>query len=60
MTRNRSMHDKFKHELQSEQQYETKAWTETVYINVSQKIAYDILIDAKNSGSGRIHLIDGL
>ena len=60
---NRHMHDAFNHELQREQQYDTEALAETVRTNVpllnqQQRIAYDTLIEAVNSGSGGIYFLD--
>lgn len=60
---NRHMHDALNHELQSEQHYDTEALAETVRTNVPQlnqrqRIAYDTLIEAVNSGSGGIYFID--
>ncbi|XP_025831529.1 uncharacterized protein LOC112904787 [Agrilus planipennis] len=60
---NRCMHDALNHELQREQQYDIEALAETVRTNVSklnqqQIIAYDNLIEAVNSGSGRIYFLD--
>lgn len=59
---NRHMHDALNHELQREQQYDTEALAETVRTNVpqlnqQQRIAYDTLIEAVNSGSGGIVLM---
>lgn len=51
------MHDALNHELQREQQYDIEALAETVPTNVpqlnqQQRIAYNTLIEAVNSGSG--------
>ncbi|XP_063907387.1 uncharacterized protein LOC135125669 [Zophobas morio] len=60
---NRHMHDALNHELQREQQYDIEALAETVRTNVpqlnqQQKIAYNTLIEAVNSGSGGIYFLD--
>ncbi|XP_073955775.1 uncharacterized protein isoform X1 [Choristoneura fumiferana] len=60
---NRSMQDAFNHELRREQQYDTEALTETVrttvpQLNEQQRITYDSLIQAVNSGSGGIYFLD--
>ncbi|XP_053968806.1 uncharacterized protein LOC128870231 [Anastrepha ludens] len=60
---NRHMHDALNHELQREHQYDIEALAETVRTNVpqlnqQQRIAYDTLIEAVNSGSGEIYLLD--
>ena len=60
---NRHMHDALNHELQREHQYDIEALAETVRINVPQlnqhqRIAYDTLIEAVNSGSGGIYFLD--
>lgn len=60
---NRHMHDALNHELQREQQYDIEAFAETVrtngpQLNQEQKIAYNILIEAVNSGSGGIYFLD--
>ncbi|GBP48677.1 ATP-dependent DNA helicase pif1 [Eumeta japonica] len=60
---NRHMHDALNHELQREQQYDIEALAETVRTNVpqlnqQQRIAYDTLIEAVNSGSGGIYFLD--
>ncbi|ESN93959.1 hypothetical protein HELRODRAFT_180370 [Helobdella robusta] len=56
-------HNALNHELQREQQYDIIALTETVHTNVpqlnqQQKIAYNTLIEAVNSGSGGIYIFD--
>lgn len=60
---NRHMHDALNHELQREHQYDIEALAETVRTNVpqlnqQQRIAYDTLIEAVNSGSGGIYFLD--
>ncbi|KAF2890734.1 hypothetical protein ILUMI_15439, partial [Ignelater luminosus] len=60
---NRHMHYALNHKLQREQQYDTEALAETVRTNVpqlnqQQRIAYDTLIEAVNSGSGGIYFLD--
>ncbi|XP_015189716.1 PREDICTED: uncharacterized protein LOC107073545 [Polistes dominula] len=60
---NRHMHDALNHELQREQQYDIEALPETVRTNVpqlnqQQRIAYNTLIEAVNSGSGGIYVLD--
>jgi len=60
---NRHMHDALNLELRREQQYDTEALAETVRTNVpqlnqQQRIAYDTLIEAVNSGSVGIYFID--
>ncbi|ESN93960.1 hypothetical protein HELRODRAFT_180371 [Helobdella robusta] len=60
---NRHKHNALNHELQREQQYDIIALTETVHTNVpqlnqQQKIAYNTLIEAVNSGSGGIYIFD--
>ncbi|XP_061379262.1 uncharacterized protein LOC133319319 [Danaus plexippus] len=60
---NRHLHDALNHELQREHQYDIEALAETVRTNVpqlnqQQRIAYDTLIEAVNSGSGGIYFLD--
>lgn len=60
---NRAMQDALNHELQRELQYDTQAMTEAVrttvpQLNEEQRIAYDRLIQAVNSGSGGIYFLD--
>ncbi|GBP39753.1 hypothetical protein EVAR_23079_1 [Eumeta japonica] len=60
---NRHMHDALNHQLQREQQYDIQALAETVRTNVprlnqQQIIAYETLIEAVNSASGRIYFLD--
>lgn len=60
---NRHMYDALNHELQREQQYDIEALAEIVRTNVpqlnqQQKIAYNTLVEAVNSGSGGIYFLD--
>ncbi|XP_026467790.1 uncharacterized protein LOC113371378 [Ctenocephalides felis] len=60
---NRCVEDAFNHELRREQQYDIKTLTEIVRttvpkLNDHQRIVYDDLIQAVNSGSGGIFFLD--
>lgn len=53
----------YNHELQREQQYDTKPLAEAIHTNVPklnylQKIVYDTLIEAVNNGTGEIYFLD--